>query len=546
MKKNILFALLVLTPFTLPAQENMISNPEFDSGKTSWIFIKKIPAACTNEVKADSLFSGPNYMSITITNGGTAESDICIYQAKPFEQGRIYQFSFMASASVDHTIHAVFMESSGQYNVVWSSPDLVLTTTPQMFGPYTFNYYGADRKYRILFNLGGKNDVTVNLDAVVLTETDNPDHIRIDEKFLYRSHTLAETTLPYRLCIPDGYDPNQTYPLVLALHGAGERGTDNTMQISSHRMAASWADSANQKEYPCFVVAPQCPTNNSWNDYNSSDRDSYRIFVTPISNEMTCVMDMLDSLIREFSVDENRLYITGLSMGGYGTWDAIMRFPNKFACAIPMSGGGDSTQVQRIKHIPIWNFHGEVDNTVPVTESRKLIKALGRQGLDCVYTHCNYGNCSGMSDAEVQAVTENGARLLYTEWENKDHDMWAESYDYPYLFPWVFAQNKQNNPEPVRVVDNQAATVSSIQLRQNYPNPFNPVTTIEFTLSKPLEVKIELFNIQGQKVTELFNGKKGAGLNEVTFNAAGLASGAYIYRITAGDFVANKMMTLQK
>jgi len=546
MKKIILFVLLFSTPFILQAQDNIISNPEFDSGKTSWLMKKINPAAYTSAVNSDGLLSGANYLAVTITNGGSAEGDIIVFQSRPFEQGRIYQFSFMASASMEHTIHAMFMESTGDYTVIWSSPELDLTTTPQTFGPYTLNYYGADQNYRVQFNLGGLTGVTVNLDAIVLTETDDPGHIRIEEKFLYRSHTFTETTLPYRLCIPDGYDPNQSYPLVLALHGSGECGSDNELPISVHRLATSWADSANQKNYPCFVVVPQCPTDGAWNDYDFNDRDAYRIFEVPISNEMTCVMDMLDSLIREFPVDENRLYITGLSLGGYGTWDAIQRFPNKFACAIPMSGGGDSTQVQRIKHIPIWNFHGEVDNTVPVTESRKMIEALERQGLDCVYTHCNYGDCTGMSDAEVQAVTESGARLLYTEWANKSHVMWAESYDYPYLFPWVFAQNKLNNPDPVRIDDQAAAKVGSIQLRQNYPNPFNPVTTIEFSLSKPQEVKIELFNIQGQKVRDLFKGKKGAGLNQVTLNAANLASGTYIYRITAGDYVANKMMTLQK
>jgi predicted peptidase len=142
-------------------------------------------------------------------------------------------------------------------------------------------------------------------------------------KFVARSHSFQSTTLPYRLFIPDNYNPTKKYPLVLALHGSGNRGSDNLQHIQSTRLATSWADPVNQTQYPCFVVAPQCPLNQSWN-------------VEPIA---ATVSDLLDSLTREFNIDLNRQYITGLSMGGYGTWDMITRFPNRFAAAIPMSAG---------------------------------------------------------------------------------------------------------------------------------------------------------------------------------------------------------------
>ncbi|RPI00269.1 MAG: T9SS C-terminal target domain-containing protein, partial [Calditrichaeota bacterium] len=351
---------------------------------------------------------------------------------------------------------------------------------------------------------------------------------------------------PYRLCRPDGFDPTKTYPLILALHGSGECGTDNESHILVHRLATSWADSANQKNYPCYVVAPQCPIGGAWNNYNFNDRDSYRYSQVPITLEMLTIIDLLDSLEAAYPIDPDRLYVTGLSLGGYGTWDILMRYPEKFAAAIPMSGGGDSTAVERIKHIPTWVFHGEKDNTVPVSESRKMIEALERQGLPCLYTHCRYGDCTGMSNDEIQAAIESGARLLYTEWQGKDHVMWAESYDYPFLFPWVFSQNRKNNPPSTTVAQNMPPLITGLELRQNYPNPFNPQTTIVFDLHQSGDVRVELLNIQGQRIRSLFLGHQEAGNHRIIVDASGLPSGKYLYQISSGDFCASAIMTLQK
>jgi predicted peptidase len=347
------------------------------------------------------------------------------------------------------------------------------------------------------------------------------------------------------LCKPDFYDSTKAYPLVLCLHGAGERGTDNQIQIDVHRLATSWADSVNQKKYPCFVVAPQCPLDNRWVDADWSP-GFHRIAQVPVSNEALTVMDLIDSLIEEFSVDTNRLYITGLSMGAQGTWDILARYPNKFAAAIPMSGGGDSTRALQMKHIPMWVFHGEKDTTVPVSASRQMVLAMENQGLTAYYTHCKYGDCAGLTDADIAAAVANDARLLYTEWQGAGHVMWAQSYDYPYLFPWVFAQSKESNPEPVHATSRPVEVTTVFMLYQNYPNPFNPTTTISFRLHHPQDVKIELFNIRGQRVKVLLEEKRTAGEYHLSFDAGELPSGAYIYQITAGDFVESKVMTLQK
>lgn len=543
MHKLLVNTLLIMT-LVVPAfaQENIIRNPEFDSGRRSWSIKAYNDAEMTYEFPQDSLMSGPASCLVSITQGGQTE-DVRLYQSLSLKEGNFYYFSFMAMSESARTVQVRVQESADPQRTFWTQ-DIALTDKPTHFGPFKFTNklsVGA----RLQFLLGGVDNSTVRIDSVWATMQADTNFVPTVDKFLKRSHTFQGTTLPYRLCLPDFYDPSQQYPLVLCLHGAGERGSDNQKHIDVHRMATSWADSANQKKYPCFVVAPQCPEDERWVD-NDWSLGGFRMSDIPTSNEMLTVIDLLDSLQREFSVDDNRLYATGLSMGGYGVWDIITRYPDKFAAAIPMSGGGDSTRVERIKHIPIWDFHGEKDNTVPVEGSRQMIAALERQGLTAVYTHCHDGDCSGMSDDEIAAAIEGGARLLYTEWQGKDHVMWAQSYDFPYLFPWAFAQNKQNNPEPTSVALQPVQIVTQFDLEQNYPNPFNPSTTIVFQLTSSSDVKIELFNIRGQKLKALINDHFEQGKHQITFRANGLPSGKYIYQITAGDYSQSRIMTLQR
>jgi predicted esterase len=240
-------------------------------------------------------------------------------------------------------------------------------------------------------------------------------------KFIARSHTYNGTALPYRLFIPESYTPSKRYPIVLALHGSGERGSDNLVQISGWRLATSWADPVNQAKYPCFVVAPQCPGGKSWS-----------------GPELATANNILDSLAAEFSIDVNRMYVTGLSMGGFGTWELITSFPDRFAAAVPMSAGWESTGAPAILRVPIWNFHGAQDEVVPVQWSRDIIGGLESLGRRVVYTHCHNGDCAGLADSMIAANVRSHSDLFYTEYQYGNHVIWDESYDYPYLFPWVF------------------------------------------------------------------------------------------------------------
>lgn len=355
----------------------------------------------------------------------------------------------------------------------------------------------------------------------------------IVKKFNKRSYSYQNTTLPYRIFIPENYDSSQSYPLMLCLHGAGERGTDNELHIKFHGMATSWADPSAQSKHPCFVVAPQCPENNQWVDTDWTE-GTYSIDDVPESNELQAVMNLLDKLINEFNIDRNRIYITGLSMGGYGTWDAIARHPERFAAAVPMSGAGDTSKVDRIKNIPVWDFHGAKDNIVPVSGSRDMLDAMNKLGLQVIET-------KGMSESDLDYHLNNGAKHLYTEYPQGYHAVWQESYDMPGLHEWVFSQSKN----PTGFINHKTGSVEkSFQLKQNYPNPFNPSTMISFYLPKGSFITLSVFNSLGQLVANLESNYLVAGNYSYTWQAFNHSSGPYYYRLSSGKFEQTHKMLL--
>lgn len=267
--------------------------------------------------------------------------------------------------------------------------------------------------------------------------------------FLRRSHTFENFTLPYRLFVPESYDPAMSYPLVLALHGAGSRGSDNDIHILNQPLATSWAHPNNQSEHPAFVVAPQVPSGGRWTNVGIDPQRGF-VFLDPIRREMATVMELLGSVETEFSIDSERIYVTGLSMGGHGTWDIVRRFPGRFAAAIPMSGVGEAISARRIKDIPIWAFHGELDNIVTVEGSRSMIEDLTALGHQPVFTDCDLeGTCEIMPDCLVRSVVFSRMPLLYTEYQNAGHNVWRESYENPNLIDWTFLQNRQDRAGPI-------------------------------------------------------------------------------------------------
>lgn len=283
-------------------------------------------------------------------------------------------------------------------------------------------------------------------------------------RFEVRAHTHDGFTLPYRLFVPDGYDPDVAYPLVLALHGAGERGTDNERQLTANRLATTWADPANQAEHPAFVVAPQVPPNLRWSAEQPVDQSG-------LTAVQRTVLALLDSLEAEFDVDPDRLYITGLSMGGHGTWDFVSRLPHRFAAAVPMSGRADPTQAEHILHLPIWAFHGETDTVVEPAGSRRIVQAMEDLGRDVLYTDCRRSpplatsfDCPGpIPPDSLAAAIEAHADLLLTSLPNVGHGPWSPWYDRPLLHEWLFAQHRRDPDAVALSAPERGAVWSGLQ-----------------------------------------------------------------------------------
>ncbi len=252
--------------------------------------------------------------------------------------------------------------------------------------------------------------------------------------FSKEQHTYQKATLPYRIAFPVNYDPTKSYPIILCLHGAGERGTDNETHVRKHGMVTSYANRTNKYNHPCFVVAPQCPKTKKWN-YVDWNQGSFNMDSVTMGAELATVVNLLDSLLGKLNIDPNRQYITGLSMGGYATWDVITRYPNRFAAAAPMSGAGDPSKAMIYKNTPIWNFHNREDTVVPVEGSREITQAMEANGIKVVHT-------AGMSDEAISRKLKKNAKHLYTESSEGNHGPWEPWYTDERLHEWMFAQSR--------------------------------------------------------------------------------------------------------
>lgn len=217
------------------------------------------------------------------------------------------------------------------------------------------------------------------------------------------------TQVLYRWSAPAAAEAGKKYPLVMFLHGSGERGTDNKAQLK-HGVPdiLKQAEALNE---PCFLIAPQCPPDIWWAEIN---RETMRLKEGKTGKLMNALLALVDHTIETHPVDEKRFYVTGLSMGGYGTWSMLSAAPRKIAAAIPICGGGDPENVTAFKDVPVWAFHGEKDNVVTVRTTREMIAAL-----------------------EAAA-----GKPKATYYPDLGHDSWTVTYQNPEVIRWLFAQRK--------------------------------------------------------------------------------------------------------
>jgi predicted peptidase len=214
------------------------------------------------------------------------------------------------------------------------------------------------------------------------------------------SHTFNKTitktlSCNYLLFLPEDYGrEKKSWPLMLFLHGAGERGSD----IEKVKVHGPPKIVQTKKDFPFIVVSPQCPEDEWWTD----------------KTEM--LINLFDDIVARYDVDTERIYLTGLSMGGYGSWALASKYPDRFAAVVPICGGGDPILARTLKDVPIWAFHGAKDSVVPVEESKRL----------------------------VEAVNARGGNAKLTIYPDANHDSWTETYNNPKLYDWLLEHRRMS------------------------------------------------------------------------------------------------------
>lgn len=212
-----------------------------------------------------------------------------------------------------------------------------------------------------------------------------------------QGQVTVPVSLPYLLYLPEEYDARRAWPLLLYLHGSGERGTDLEL-VKRHGPPKLIAEG---QPFPFIVVSPQCAKFEGW------------------MTKLHVLGLLLDEIESTYAIDTARLYVTGNSMGGYGTWGLAIVYPQRFAAIAPICGGGDPSAVCEIKDVPVWTFHGAKDTVIPVEHSEQMVEHLKACG----------GN------------------VQFTIYPDGEHDAWTRTYANPQLYTWLLAQNKEEEKE---------------------------------------------------------------------------------------------------
>ena len=201
--------------------------------------------------------------------------------------------------------------------------------------------------------------------------------------------------MEYLLFLPESYaqSTNQKFPLILFLHGAGERGSD----LDSVKRHGIPKIVETNPDFPFIAVSPQCPEDSWW------------------TSELHTINGLIEEVVEKYQVDTSRIYLTGLSMGGFGTWSLASMYPERFAAIAPVCGGGEVRQILRsLVEMPIWTFHGQKDDVIPFSRSEEIVLALKK----------------------------NGSSIKFTIYPEAGHDSWTETYDNPELYKWFLKHSR--------------------------------------------------------------------------------------------------------
>ncbi|MFT4974096.1 MAG: putative peptidase [Paraglaciecola sp.] len=235
---------------------------------------------------------------------------------------------------------------------------------------------------------------------------------------LFKKEMFTEKgdTLPYRILLPKDFNPEKTYPFLLFLHGAGERGKDNEAQLTHG--ADLFLKEENREKFPAIIVFPQCAEDSYWSSVNVQRESGNYTWTYPDKKQKNPSLDLVEGLIcqlkKTYKIDKKRLYTVGLSMGGMGTFEMVWRNPKMFAAAMPICGGANPAIVGKLTRPEWWIFHGEEDAVVPVHLSKDMQKAL----------------------------LEVGATAKLTLYSEVNHDSWTNAFAEEYFLSWLFSKRR--------------------------------------------------------------------------------------------------------
>ena len=249
--------------------------------------------------------------------------------------------------------------------------------------------------------------------------------------FVYENEDYGNYKIPYRLFVPADYDAGKKYPVLLFLHGAGERGNDNSSQFANAIQTLFTAREKLLKE--TIVIIPQCPAGEQWVNTSWSN-GNYSTDKVKESKSLSTVIKILEKVEEEYSCDTDRVYAFGLSMGGYGTWDLLARHGELFAAAVPICGGGDESKAEALSDIPIWTCHSDKDPIVKFEGTERMYQAISAYGK---------------------------GKITFTPVASSDHGAaWNAASSNKELIDWLYSQKLsdriETEPEPEPEPDNTA------------------------------------------------------------------------------------------
>jgi len=215
--------------------------------------------------------------------------------------------------------------------------------------------------------------------------------------------------MPYRLFVPPGYDSSKKYALIFWIHGGSGRGSNNEAQISNENEKGShvWITADHQATFPALVLAPQCPERGNWSSPEFNE----------VSGPLQLAMEIFALVQKDYSIDPDRIYLAGQSMGGVGVWALLQTYPELWAGAVVVSSYDNFTNVRAVTRVPLWIFQSEMDMTVPVDLVRQMVKQIKKAG----------------------------GTPRYTEYHKIKTEVWNEAFREPQLVPWLASQKRMTS-----------------------------------------------------------------------------------------------------